>query len=54
MPGAIINPPGYPGSIIQPFRKFPYEPQFGPAFIAVLNGSYKMPLEFYLTANIKI
>ena len=53
-PGAIVNPPGYPGSIIQPFRKYPYEPEFGPALIAVQNGSIKMPLEFYLTANLKI
>ncbi|MGB8909059.1 MAG: hypothetical protein WCC84_09955 [Candidatus Cybelea sp.] len=44
----------YPGSIVQPFRKYPYEPEFGPALIAVQNGSIKMPLEFYLTANLKI
>ncbi|MFY9663804.1 MAG: TonB-dependent receptor [Candidatus Cybelea sp.] len=53
-PGAIVNPPGSPGSIIQSFRKFPYEPQLGPAIISALNGSYKTPIQFYLTANIKI
>jgi len=53
-PGAIVNPPGYSGSQIQPFRKFPYEPQLGPAIISALNGSYKTPIQFYLTANIKI
>ncbi|MBV8148699.1 MAG: TonB-dependent receptor, partial [Candidatus Eremiobacteraeota bacterium] len=53
-PGAIVNPRGYPGSIVQPFRKYPYEPEFGPALIAVQNGSLKMPLEFYITANLKI
>ncbi|HYL26246.1 MAG TPA: TonB-dependent receptor [Candidatus Nitrosotalea sp.] len=53
-PGAIVNPPGYPGSQIQPFRKFPYEPQLGPAIISALNGSYKTPIQFYLTANFKI
>ncbi|MGB8907403.1 MAG: TonB-dependent receptor [Candidatus Cybelea sp.] len=54
VPGAIINPPGSPGSIIQPFRKFPYEPQLGPAIVSALNGSYKTPIQFYLTANVKI
>ena len=53
-PGAIVNPPGNPGSQIQPFRKFPYEPQMGPAIIDALNGSYKTPLNFYLTANLKL
>jgi hypothetical protein len=53
-PGAIVNPPGYPGSIVQPFRKYPYEPAFGPALIAAENGSQKMPLEFYVTANLKL
>lgn len=53
-PGAIVNPPGYSGSQIQPFRKYPYEPQLGPAIISALNGSYKTPIQFYLTANIKI
>jgi|HubBroStandDraft_4_1064222.scaffolds.fasta_scaffold00001_392 hypothetical protein len=53
-PGAIVNPPGYAGSQVQPFRRFPYEPQLGPAIVSALNGSYKMPLEFYLTANIRI
>jgi hypothetical protein len=53
-PGAIVNPPGSSGSQIQPFRKFPYEPQLGPAIISALNGSYKTPIQFYFTANIKI
>ncbi len=53
-PGAIVNPPGYPGSIIQPFRKFPYEPEFGPALVSALNGSTKLPFQAYFTANIKI
>jgi hypothetical protein len=53
-PGAVVNPPGYSGSQIQPFRKYPYEPQLGPAIITALNGSYKQPIEFYLTANIKL
>ncbi len=53
-PGAIVNPPGHPGSIIQSFRKFPYEPQLGPAIISALNGSYKTPLQFYFTANVKL
>jgi hypothetical protein len=53
-PGAIVNPPGNSGSQIQPFRKFPYEPELGPAIISALNGSYKTPIQFYFTANIKI
>jgi Carboxypeptidase regulatory-like domain/TonB dependent receptor len=53
-PGAIVNPPGFPGSIIQPFRKFPYEPTFGPALVSAENFSTKTPIQFYLTANIKI
>jgi hypothetical protein len=53
-PGAVVNPPGYPGSIIQPFRKFPYEPSFGPALVAAENFSTKAPLQFFLTANFKL
>ncbi len=53
-PGAVINPPGYPGSRIQPFRKFPYEPNFGPALVSALNSSTKTPIQFYITANIKL
>ncbi len=53
-PGATVNPPGYPGSIIQPFRKFPYEPSFGPPLVAAENTSTKEPIQFYLTANIKL
>ena len=53
-PGAIVNPPGYPGSRIQPFRKFPYEPSFGPALVSAENFSTKAPIQFYITANIKL
>jgi hypothetical protein len=53
-PGAIVNPAGYSGSQIQPFRKYPYEPELGPAIISALNGSYKTPLGFYFTANLRI
>ena len=53
-PGAIVNPPGYPGSIVQPFRKYPYEPSLGPALVSAENTSTKEPLEFYITANIKL
>jgi hypothetical protein len=53
-PGAIVNPPGYNGSIIQPFRKYPYEPTFGPALVSAENSSTKMPLQFYLTANLRL
>jgi hypothetical protein len=53
-PGAIVNPPGQNGSQIQPFRRFPYEPQLGPAIVSALNGSEKTPIQFYITANIKI
>ncbi len=53
-PGAIVNPPGYPGSQIQPFRKFPYEPSFGPALVAAENGSNKAPIQFYFTANLRL
>jgi hypothetical protein len=53
-PGAIVNPPGYSGSIVQSFRKYPYEPQLGPAIVTALNGSYKQPINFFLTANIRI
>lgn len=53
-PGAIVNPAGYPGSIIQSFRKYPYEPQLGPAIVTALNGSYKTPIGFFLTANLRL
>jgi Carboxypeptidase regulatory-like domain/TonB dependent receptor len=53
-PGAVVNPPGYNGSIVQPFRKYPYEPSFGPAIVSAENYSIKTPLQFYLTANLKI
>ncbi|MBV9718282.1 MAG: TonB-dependent receptor [Candidatus Eremiobacteraeota bacterium] len=53
-PGADVNPPGYPGSIIQSFRKYPYEPTFGPALVSAENVSTKEPLQFYLTANVRL
>jgi hypothetical protein len=53
-PGAIVNPPGFAGSQVQPFRRFPYEPQLGPAIVSALNGTYKTPIQFYLTANIRL
>ncbi len=53
-PGAIVNPPGYNGSQIQPFRKYPYEPELGPAIVSALNGSYKTPIQFYFTANLRL
>jgi Carboxypeptidase regulatory-like domain len=53
-PGSTANPPGHPGSIIQPGVKYPYGPNPGPFLAAAANTSYKLPLEFYLTANIKI
>jgi hypothetical protein len=53
-PGAVINPPGYPGSIVQSFRKYPYEPEFGPNLASAENFSVKTPLQFYFTANLKI
>ena len=27
---------------------------FGPAIIDALNGSYKTPIEFYFTANLRL
>ncbi len=46
--GNIYNPAGYPGSIEQPFRKYPYGALFGPEALA------KNPFNFYLTAKIKL
>lgn len=53
-PGSTANPPGHSGSIIQPGEKYPYGPNPGPFLAAAANTSFKLPLEFYLTANIKI
>jgi hypothetical protein len=53
-PGSTANPPGHPGSIIQPGVKFPYGPNPGPFLASALNFSYKTPLQFYFTANMKI
>jgi hypothetical protein len=53
-PGAIVNPPGFPGSVIQPFRKYPYEPTFGPALVSAGNQSFKQPFQFFITANVKL
>jgi hypothetical protein len=34
--------------------KFPYGPNPGPFLASALNFSYKTPLQFYFTANMKI
>lgn len=46
--GNIYNPPGYNGSIEQPFRKYPYGVLFGP------EATPKSPFDFIITAKIKI
>ena len=53
-PGSTANPPGHPGSIVSPGLKYPYGPAPGPFLASAANFSYKTPLEFYLTANIKL
>jgi hypothetical protein len=53
-PGSTANPPGHPGSIIAPGLKFPYGPNPGPFLASATNFSYKTPLQFFLTANIKL
>lgn len=55
--GNIYNPSGYPGSIVQTFRKYPYNPLLGPynQDSPELNSdSIKTPFQIYLSANIKI
>jgi hypothetical protein len=52
--GNIYNPAGYHGSVIQPFVKYPYAAQFGPASPNTTSGEVKMPFQFYVTAKIKI
>ncbi|MBV8332376.1 MAG: hypothetical protein JO192_06530, partial [Candidatus Eremiobacteraeota bacterium] len=50
--GNEYNPAGHDGSIIQPFVKYPYGPNFG-----VYNqdgNATKAPFNFYVTAKIKI
>ena len=53
-PGSTANPPGHSGSIIQSGLKYPYGPNPGPFLAAAQNSSFKLPFEFYFTANIKI
>jgi hypothetical protein len=55
--GNLFNPPGFHGSIIQPFNKFPYAPllgTFNQNAGTATNFSPKTPFQFYVTANIKI
>jgi Carboxypeptidase regulatory-like domain/TonB dependent receptor/TonB-dependent Receptor Plug Domain len=50
--GNIYNPAGFNGSIVQPFRKYPYGVTFGPfnqSGTALIN-----PFNFYVTAKIKL
>ncbi len=55
-PGAYINPPGSKAGayIVQPALKYPYGPAFGPYLSSAANGDMKTPLQFYLTANIRL
>jgi hypothetical protein len=53
-PGSTANPPGHPGSIVQSGLKYPYGPNPGPFLASAENQSFKLPLQFYLTANLKI
>ncbi len=53
-PGSTANPPGHSGSIIQSAEKYPYGPDPGPFLAAAANTSFKLPLQFYFTANFKI
>ena len=46
--GNVYNPPGFNGSIVQPFRKYPYGPVFGQ------EGFVKNPFQLYVNANVKI
>ncbi len=53
-PGSTANPPGHPGSIVSPGLKYPYGPAPGPFLASAANFSYKTPLQFYLTANVRL
>jgi hypothetical protein len=50
--GNVYNPPGFNGSIVQPFVKYPYSPVFGP--FNQDGNSTVTPFQFYITAHIKI
>ncbi|MBV8285179.1 MAG: TonB-dependent receptor [Candidatus Eremiobacteraeota bacterium] len=52
--GSTANPPGHPGSIVSPGLKYPYAPNPGPFLASAANTSFKLPLQFYLTANIRL
>ena len=55
--GNIFNPPGFNGSIVQPFNKYPYAPllgTFNQNSGTSTNVSPKTPFQFYITANVKI
>ncbi|HTA39165.1 MAG TPA: TonB-dependent receptor, partial [Candidatus Acidoferrales bacterium] len=52
--GNMYNPAGFRGSVVQPFLKYPYGAQFGPASANNATGAIKTPFEFYVTAKIKI
>jgi hypothetical protein len=50
--GNVYNPAPQNGSIVQPFRKYPYSPLFGP--YNQDGSSLKNPFNFYVTAKIKL
>ena len=52
--GNMYNPAGFHGSIIQPFVKYPYGAQFGPASPNNPDGAIKMPFQFFVTAKVKL
>ena len=53
-PGSTANPPGHSGSIIPLAERYPYGPNPGPFLAAAANTSFKLPLNFYFTANLRI
>lgn len=50
--GNAYNPPGYHGSIVQSFVKYPYNPILSPYVAGYNQGS--MPLNLFVTAQIKL
>jgi Carboxypeptidase regulatory-like domain/TonB dependent receptor/TonB-dependent Receptor Plug Domain len=50
--GNDYNPAGHPGSVVQPFVKYPYNPLYGP--FNQDGNSTKTPFQFYVTAKIKL
>ena len=52
--GNMYNPAGYRGSVVQPFAKYPYGAQFGPSSPNNATGAIKNPIQFYVTAKIKL